>query len=49
MAAHDEWCDLCNDKLKEVDVKYEGKTITICKHCSQMYDNPIDLLNNERK
>lgn len=33
MANNDEWCDLCNDKLKNEVVKMSGKGYGICSHC----------------
>lgn len=41
MACNDEWCDLCEDKLKATTViTPSGREIDICGHCASMCDYP---------
>jgi ribosome-binding protein aMBF1 (putative translation factor) len=36
MAKNDEWCDLCDDKLKAEVITYLGREISVCGHCASL-------------
>lgn len=36
MGAKDEWCDLCDDKLKVKKVKMNGRIYWVCGHCASL-------------
>lgn len=36
MAKHDEWCELCDDKIKQHVIVYNGQVIEVCNHCKSL-------------
>ena len=36
MGKHDEWCELCGQKLKSESVVLSGKKLDVCNHCKSM-------------
>ena len=36
MAKHDEWCELCNDKIKVCVIIIKDRELEICSHCKDL-------------
>lgn len=36
MGKHDEWCELCDQKLKSANVIINGKKLDVCNHCKSI-------------
>lgn len=43
MAYNDEWCDFCNDRMKEVSVSHKdtGREHDVCKWCASLSVNYV--------
>lgn len=42
MSRHDEWCELCEDKMKEerVPAPQPHQHMDVCGHCASLYTYP---------
>jgi ribosome-binding protein aMBF1 (putative translation factor) len=36
MAKNDEWCEFCNEKMKQTTVMVNGKEWAVCKQCKNL-------------
>lgn len=39
MAKNDEWCEFCDDMIKEKTVTVDGIVYTVCKQCESLHTN----------
>ena len=39
MAKNDEWCEFCDDMIKEKIVTVQGKEFEVCRQCESLHVN----------